>query len=123
MFDRELALAVAEQIDEALETIKSRGAAIRSADDLTATPAGRERMDGLCMLFMAVGEALKNFDKITGRTILPRYPEADWRGAMGFRDVIAHQYFSIDPQQVFWICTHDVERLSAAIKKIAGELR
>ena len=96
MFDRELALAVAEQIEEALEKIKSRSVAIRSADDFTATPEGMERMDGLCMLFMAVGEALKNLDKITGGTVLPRYPEVDWRGAMGFRDVIAHQYFNIE---------------------------
>ena len=123
MFDRELALAVAEQIDEALETIKNRSAAIRSADDFTATPEGMEKMDGLCMLFMAVGEALKNLDKITEGSLLPRYPEVDWRGAMGFRDVIAHQYFNIDPDQVFWICSHEVGPLSAAIKKIARELR
>ena len=111
------------KIDEALEKIKSRSAAIRSADDFTATPEGMERMDGLCMLFMAVGEGLKNLDKITGGTVLPRYREVDWRGAMGFRDVIAHQYFNIDPDQVFWICSHEVEPLSAAIKKIARELR
>ena len=123
MFDRELALAVAEQIDEALEKIKSRSAAVRSADDFTATPAGMERMDGLCMLFMAVGEALKNLDKITEGSLLPCHPEVDWRGAMGFRDVIAHQYFNIDPQQVFWICRHEVGPLSAAIKKIAQDLR
>ena len=123
MFDRELALAVAEQIDEALEKIKSRSASIRSAGDFTATPEGMERMDGLCMLFIAVGEALKNLDKITEGSLLPRYPEFDWRGAMGFRDVIAHQYFNIDPQQVFWICRHEVGPLSAAIKKIARDLR
>ena len=123
MFDRELALAVAEQIGEALEKIKSRSAAVRSAGDFTATPEGMERMDGLCMLFMAVGEALKNLDKITEGSLLPRYPEVDWRGAMGFRDVIAHQYFNIDPDQVFWICSHEVGPLSAAIKKIARELR
>ena len=123
MFDRELALAVVEQIDEALEKIKSRSASVQSAEDFTVTPEGMERMDGLCMLFMAVGEALKNLDKITEGSLLPRYPEVDWQGAMGFRDVIAHQYFNIDPQQVFWICRHEVGPLSAAIKKIAQELR
>jgi uncharacterized protein with HEPN domain len=122
MFDRELALAVAGQIDDALEKIKNRIVDLRSAEDLTATPEGMERMDGLCMLFMAIGEALKNLDKITDGTLLQRYPEVDWRGAMGFRDVIAHQYFDIDPQQVFWICSREVEPLSAAIKSIVREL-
>jgi uncharacterized protein with HEPN domain len=122
MFDRELALAVAVQIDGALETIKDRSATVRSAEDFTATPEGRVNMDSLCMQFMVLGEALKNFDKITGGTVLPRFPEADWRGAMGFRDVIAHQYFNIDPRTVLRICRHDVDPISAAIKKIVREL-
>lgn len=122
MFDRELALAVAGQIDEALDKVKNRIADIRSAEDFTATPEGMERMDGLCMLFLAVGEALKNLDKITEGTLFRSYPEVDWRGAMGFRDVIAHQYFNIDPEQVFWICSREVEPLSAAIKTIMKDL-
>ncbi len=56
------------------------------------------------MLFMAIGEALKNIDKITGGALLSQYPEIDWKGAIGFRDIIAHHYFDIDAEQVFWIC-------------------
>ena len=122
MFDRALALAVVGQIDEALETIKSRSAGIRDAAELTDTPAGKERLDGLCMLFMAVGEALKNLDKITGGSLLSRYPEIDWKGAIGFRDIIAHHYFDIDAEQVFWICSHVVAPLSATVKRIARDL-
>ena len=122
MFDRALAMAVVGQIDEALETIKSRSAGIRNAAELTDTPAGKERLDGLCMLFMAVGEALKNLDKITGGSLLSRYPEIDWKGAIGFRDIIAHHYFDIDAEQVFSICTHQVASLSATVKKIARDL-
>jgi uncharacterized protein with HEPN domain len=123
MFDRALALAIVEQIDEALEKIKSRTAQIQSVEDFTDTPSGMERLDGLCMLFMAIGEALKNLDKITGGSLLSRYPEIDWRGAIGFRDIIAHHYFDIDAEQVFWICSHEVAPLSATIKQIARDLR
>ena len=123
MFDRALALAIVEQIDEALEKIKSRTAQIQSAEDFTDTPSGMERLDGLCMLFMAIGEALKNLDKITGGSLLSRYPEIDWKGAIGFRNIIAHHYFDIDAEQVFWICGHEVAPLSATIKKIARDLR
>ena len=123
MFDRALALAIVEQIDEALEKIKSRTAQIQSAEDFTDTPSGMERLDGLCMLFMAIGEALKNLDKITGGSLLSRYTEIDWKGAIGFRDIIAHHYFDIDAEQVFWICSHEVAPLSATIKKIARDLR
>ena len=123
MFDRALTLAIVGQIDEALETVKSRSAQVRSAEEFAETPAGKERLDGLCMLFMAIGEALKNLDKITSGSLLSRYPEIDWKGAIGFRDIIAHHYFDIDAEQVFWICTHEVAPLSAAIKRIARDLR
>ena len=93
MFDKDLILAILTQIDEALGKIASRAARIKSADDFTNSPSGMETMDSICMLFMAVGEALKNIDKITGGKLLSQFPEIDWTGAMGFRDIIAHHYF------------------------------
>lgn len=123
MFDRVLVLSILTQIYDALEKIATRAAQIRSADDFTDSPAGMERLDGICMLFMAIGEALKNVDRITGGALLSQYPEIDWKGAIGFRDIIAHQYFDIDAEQVFWICAHEVGPLSAAIKNMIEELR
>jgi hypothetical protein len=62
MFDKNLVLSILMQIDEALEKIASRAERIQSADDFTRTPAGMEKLDSICMLFMALGEALKNID-------------------------------------------------------------
>jgi len=123
MFDKDLVLSILTQIDEALEKIAGRAARIRSADDFTGSPAGSEKLDSICMLFMAIGEALKNIDKITGGALLSQYPEIDWKGAIGFRDLIAHHYFDIDAEQVFWICAHEVRPLSATIKRMIEELR
>ncbi len=123
MFDKDLVLALLSQIDDALDTIAQRVAQIRSADDFTDSSAGMEKLDGICMLFLAIGEALKNIDRITGATLLRQYPEIDWKGAMGFRDLIAHHYFDIDAEQVFWICTHELKPLSAMIKRMIKELR
>ena len=74
------------------------------------------------MLFMAFGEALKNIDNITGGTLLSQYPGIDWKGAIGFRDIIAHHYFDIDAEQVFWICKQELAPLSTAIKKMIEDL-
>lgn len=78
---------ILHQIDDALEKVADRSSRIGSVEELTTTPAGQERLDGLCMLFIAIGEALKNRDKIAGGELLSAYPEIDWRGAMGFRDI------------------------------------
>jgi uncharacterized protein with HEPN domain len=110
MYDRALVRGILQQIDEALGKIADRSSRIGSVEELTTTAAGQERLDGLCMLFIAIGEALS------------AHPEIDWRGAMGFRDIIAHQYFDIDAEQVYWICTHEITPLANAIKAVRDEL-
>lgn len=122
MFDKSLVLSILQQIDEALEKIKGRSGQIHSADDFTNSPYGMEKLDSICMQFIAIGEALKNIDKITDGRLLSQYSETDWKGAMGFRDIIAHHYFDIDAEEVFWICTHELSSLSATIKKIIEDL-
>ena len=122
MFDKNLALSILTQIEEALQKIASRAGRFQSADEFTSSPSGLEALDSICMLFMATGEALKNLDRITGGSLLSQYPEIDWIGAIGFRNIIAHHYFDIDSEQVFWICTHNLEPLSAAIRKMIREL-
>ena len=123
MFDKDLVLSILVQIEDALQKIVSRAGRFRSAGDFTNSSSGMEALDSICMLFMAIGEALKNVDKITGGALLSRYPEIDWKGVVGFRDIIAHQYFDIDAEQVFWMCTHEVGPLSAVIRKMILELR
>ena len=122
MFDKDLVVSILKQIDDAIETIKFRTFQVQSADDFTGTPEGMEKLDGVCMLFIAIGEALKNVDKITKGSLLSEYPEFDWKGAMGFRDIIAHHYFDIDADQVYWICVPNLEPLSNVIKRMKKEL-
>ena len=122
MFDKSLVLSILNQIDEALGKLHSRTSHLRSVNDFTDTPAGMEKLDGVCMLFIAVGEALKNVDKITEGRLLSQYPEIDWKGAIGFRDIIAHHYFDIDADQVFWICQNELKPLSAGVQKMIRDL-
>jgi len=123
MFDKGLVPVILTQINEALEKIQARTAHINDASGFTDTPSGMEKLDGVCMLFAAVGEALKQVDKITSGNLLPQYPEIDWKGAMGFRDIIVHHYFDIDAEQVAWICKHEIEPLSAAIKRMIEDMK
>jgi uncharacterized protein with HEPN domain len=65
----------------------------------------------------------RRFYWITGGALLSQHPEIDWMGVIGFRDIIAHHYFDIDAEQVFWICPHELGPLSCAIKSMIEELR
>lgn len=75
------------------------------------------------MQLIAIGVSLKNIDKITHRQLLPNYPEIDWKGVKGMRDIISHHYFDVDAEEIFWICRHKVKPLADIIEKTIKELR
>ena len=70
------------------------------------------------MQFLAAGEALKRLDKLQPGLLTARFPDIDWRGAMGFRDVIAHQYFDLDAEQVLLICKEALPGVLEAIRTL-----
>jgi uncharacterized protein with HEPN domain len=104
MSDPELVLEILTQINEAARRIERRFKPIRRAGDFLSTDEGRDRLDSIAMMLIVIGEALKNLDKVTGETLLPRYPEVDWKGAMGTRDILSHHYAYVDAEVVFTIC-------------------
>jgi uncharacterized protein with HEPN domain len=75
-------------------------------------------MDVICMQFLAAGESLKRWDRMLPGLLENRYPHIDWKGAMGFRDVIAHQYFDLDVEQVLLICDQSLPSLLLAVEDL-----
>jgi predicted nucleotidyltransferase/uncharacterized protein with HEPN domain len=75
-----------EDVLTALERIPRRFAGIDSAAAFEQSEEGRDRLDAICMILVAVGEALKQVDKTEGR-LLARYPEVEWQGVIGVRNV------------------------------------
>lgn len=122
MYDKEPVLDILKQIHQAIHKIIRRTETITKVEDFTDSPEGMEKLDGICMLIIAIGESLKSIDKITNNELLPRYPEVDWKGVKGMRDIITHHYFDIDAEEIFWVCNNQVKPLSAAIAKIIEDL-
>ena len=116
MFDRELVNEIFNQILEATSRIERRIVAINSPDDFLATEAGIDKLDGICMMLIALGESLKNMDKITNGKLLATHPEIDWKGAKGIRDIISHHYFDLNAEVVFSVCRDRLPDLVRAIK-------
>lgn len=97
--------------------------------DLLQDPAlldqeeGHDLLDVICMQFLAVGEALKRVERLELGLLASSFPEVDWKGAMGFRDVIAHQYFDLDAEQVLLICRDALPAVLAAIQALETRCR
>jgi uncharacterized protein with HEPN domain len=80
-------------------------------------------MDAICMLLIVIGESLKNLDKITAGTLLVRYPEVEWKKAMGMRDIITHHYADINAEAIFNTCRDKIPLLGQTVKTIREDLK
>jgi len=118
-YDKELVLDTLEQIKDALVTVKKRCSYAKSADDFYDSEEGQEKLDSICMKLIAVGESLKNIDKLTDKKLLLQYPHIKWKEIKGIRDILSHHYFDLDAVVIFDICNDEiVELLNAIIKMI-----
>jgi len=123
MYDKELVLEVLGQIRTASQTILGRFNSVKTVSDFTDSPAGREKLDSICMLLIAIGESLKKLDKITEGSLLPKYPQIDWKKAKGLRDIISHQYFDVNAEAIYDVCKTKIKILSDTITKIVEGLK
>ena len=123
MFDRQAMVERLQDVLEALERVPLRFETIGSPEDFLADEIGREHLDSICMVLMAVGEAFRQIDKKTNGEWLARYSQIPWRDVIGVRNVIAHGYFDIDAEQVFDICQKDVPKLIATVREMIGDLQ
>jgi uncharacterized protein with HEPN domain len=122
MFDEKLVIEILHQLLNATNTIRLRFEPIKNSDDFLSTDMGLEKLDAICMQLIAIGESLKNIDKITNRQLLSNYPEIDWKGAMAMRDIITHHYFDIDSEIVFDVCHNKLLPLAETIETILKDL-
>ena len=122
MYDRELALEILTQIYQSTQTIQKRFETVKSVEDFTSSDAGMEKLDSICMQLIAIGEGLKNFDKITDNSVLPNYPQVEWKKAKGLRDIITHHYFDVNAEAIYKVCKDHIHNLGETVKKIIDEI-
>jgi uncharacterized protein with HEPN domain len=111
-----------EQIEESLHRIQRRSANIRSPDDFTTNEDNLDKLDSIAMMLIAVGESFKKIDFETDGEWLTKYPEIDWHGVIGLRNVLAHDYFDIDPEEIYKICRRDVPQLLNTVQRVLKEI-
>lgn len=122
MCDLELIRSSLLKVNTAIETILERSQTIHSSNDFLNTPSGVERMESVCMLLIAIGESVKRIDKATNKKLFSQYPEVDWKGVMGMRDIIAHHYFDIDADVVFDVMKNNLPAVKKTVDRIIADL-
>lgn len=121
-YDKELALYILRQIENAIQQIQTRTSAIHCAADFLISPERMEKLDAVCMQFIAIGESLKGLDKVTGRKLLHTDTSIPWKKIMGLRDIIAHHYFDVDADEIWWIIENELNPLLNSVRNFINKL-
>lgn len=104
------------QIRTAILQLKEWNNNVQSSDDYYCSPDGMKNLAASCMLIEAIGESIKQIDKITEGNLLAKRPEIPWKDVIGIRNNIAHGYFDIDGDMVFDVVKNDLDSLLEAIE-------
>ena len=121
MYDARI-LHLLDKIIESLEVIQQRTMAIHCVDDFLDSSTGTLLLDGVCMKLIAVGESIKNLDKLTRGHLLACYTQITWREVMGMHDIIIHHYFEVDADVIFNTVKENVPLLMNTLKQIRKDL-
>ena len=95
---------------------------VSCVNDYLETPWGMERLESTSMLLIVMGESLKGLDKLTNGALLSCYPNIDWKGAKGLRDVIAHNYFDLDAEVIFEVVKNELPPMLATLQKMKSDI-
>ena len=70
--------------------------------------------DAVMMNFIVIGEMVDRISKV----FKDANPQIEWNRIKGFRNLVAHDYFGIDAEEVWQIISNDLPKLKANIEKI-----
>jgi len=74
----------------------------------------RKTIDAVVRNFEIIGEASNNIPE----TIRQKYCQIDWKGIVGLRNRIAHEYFGINTSIIWYIIAKELSELKAQLKQI-----
>lgn len=103
------------QIRDAILQVLEWNKNVQSSEDYYSSPDGMKNLAASCMLIEAIGEGIKQIDKLTQSKLLNERPEIPWEDVIGIRNHIAHDYFDIDGEIVFDIVKNNLYELLTAV--------
>jgi uncharacterized protein with HEPN domain len=121
MHDRSMLLELFLEIQEGIRRIERRFSGIDTAYDFIRNDDGLDRLDAIAMMLVAIGENTQQLDKFIDPKLFDQYPDIDWSGIKGLRNILAHNYFSIDAEEIYRLCSNEIEPFKNAIERLRND--
>ena len=97
---------------DSIDKINEYTSVFQSADDFYEVA---QAFDATLMNFIVIGEMV---EKLSDELITNSNTEIDWFKIKGFRNILAHNYFGVDAEEVWQIIHNSLPELEAQLKKL-----
>lgn len=102
-------------IQEAIEKILAYTQSYSNADEFHEN---QRDFDAVMMNFIVIGEMVSRLSE----TFIDRNTHVDWFKIRGFRNIVAHNYFGVDAEEVWQIVQIHIPKLQSDLKEIFGKM-
>ena len=123
MYDKSLITDILDDMINASKKVEKRCQKFSNSDDFLEDEESQIILDSICMQLIAIGEAVKEIDKITNKELLKKYPQIEWKRVAGIRDVLSHHYFDLNAEIVFSVCENHISKLLQILQQIKDDLK
>ena len=110
------------QISESISIIEERCKNIQNVDDFLLSPWGMTILDACIMRIQVIGETIKAVDDKTQKNFLKDYPQIPWAKVIGLRNIISHEYATIDYEIIWVVIQKHLPPLKETVEQIIKDL-
>ncbi|WP_455636240.1 HepT-like ribonuclease domain-containing protein [Parabacteroides sp.] len=95
---------------------------VKGVNDFLLSPSGMDLFDATCMRIQTIGEVLKQVNTETKGQILENYQEIPWRKVFAMRNILSHEYLSLDPDIILDILRNNLLPLEDELLRVLKDI-
>ena len=112
-----------EFVESQVEFVIDTTADVKDYHDFLLSRSGMILFNSTCMCLQSIGETVRKLDEATWGKLLASYPAVPWRQIVGMRNIISHEYLSVDPELVLSVVTEELQPLLEEVKTICAAIK
>ena len=105
---------------ESVKQIEQYTIPIKTADDFLLSPEGMLRLDACVMRLQVIGESVRSILAVDDNP-LSSCDKIPWKKIIGLRNIISHEYMSVDEVLIFNIINKELPYLKTTVEGILSE--
>lgn len=95
---------------------------VQTYRDFLMSEGGMVLFNSTCMCLQTIGETIRKVDDLTAGRLFVLYPTTPWKKVIGMRNIISHEYLSVDPQVIFATVKVRLSPLLADLRRVLADI-